>query len=509
METEDQSAVIAFLGDPATHGDTPVERAETHISHLFLVGDTVYKLKKAVTLPYLDFGTVALRQTYCEREVGLNRRTAPELYRGVSAVTREADGTLALDGDGPVADWVVVMNRFDTDTLFDRLARRGELDDDRARALADTVARFHDAAEVTDAYGGAHGLRWVVDSNATVFGTIGADYLDPAATERLTHASEHALARAADVLEDRRREGRVRQAHGDLHLRNVCLVNDRPVLFDCIEFRDDLARIDVLYDLAFLVMDFEAHDRRRQANLVFNRYMARTPDVDGLAAWPLFLSLRAAIRAHVMASAAGGPDGDLAAEARDYLARAEGYLAPPAPRLVAVGGLSGSGKSRAAREIAPEIGAAPGALVLRTDQIRKRLWGVDFLDPLPEEAYSHAMTVRTYDAVFDLARRALRAGHSVVADGVFGQPEERADIAEVADTEGVPFHGLWLEAPAGVMAERIRERTQNASDATVEVLEKQRALDLGELTWSRVDTSGSREQTLAAVRAHLKEEATP
>lgn len=255
MITEDQREVISFLADPGTHGGAPVERIETHASVVFLAGPRACKLKRAVRYDYLDFSTAAARRAMCEAEVRVNRRTAPALYRGVAAVTREADGSLALDGDGPPVDWVVDMNRFDQDGLFDRVAARGQLDTAVMPSLAREIAQFHQGAAPRRDHGGRAGMSWVIEGNATGLVEEGAEVFDPAAIARLTDRARLVLDRHAAQLDARREAGFVRECHGDLHLRNIVLLDGRPTLFDAIEFNDEIACTDVLYDLAFLLMD--------------------------------------------------------------------------------------------------------------------------------------------------------------------------------------------------------------------------------------------------------------
>ena len=469
--TQDQEQVIAFLADPRTHGGAEVERIDTHAAMVFLAGNRAIKLKRAVWFPFLDFSTVDLRRLNCEREVELNRRTAPDLYLGAVAVTREAGGGLALGGEGEPVDWVVAMSRFDQDGLFDRMAERGTLSLDLMLELADEIARFHREAEAVAAAGGAAGMRWVVDDNLEELAAMDGVF-DTASLDDLASRSRAALDRLAELLDARRDGGLVRRCHGDLHLRNICLVEGRPMLFDCIEFNDDIACVDVLYDLAFLLMDLDHRGRRDLANLVFNRYLARTGDTAGLAAMPLFLSCRAAVLAKVRAAAAvRQSDAKLAKagrdEARDYLRRALADLDPVPPRLVAVGGEVGAGKSTLAHAIAPELGAVPGAVVLRTDVLRKQLFDCDILERLPEETYSGDATRRTYSRLIEECETALRAGFSVVADATFVGSRLQRRIERVA--ADVPFTGIWLRAPLAVREARIAGRRRDASDATVEL----------------------------------------
>ena len=254
--TDEQRDVFAFLSTPDAYGlrGGVIERIDTHISIVWLVGDRAYKLKRTVHYDYVDVSTIERRRLACEAEVELKRRTAPSLYRGVLPVTREADGSLALAGRGVPVDWLVEMERFDQDTLFDRLADQNQLDIEPMEALADAIARLHSGAERHTARGGRLGMAWVIDGNALGFSEQGAGVLDLAICERVTAGTRHALDRDAELLDARRRGGFVRRCHGDLHLRNICLVNGVPTLFDGVEFNDDISCIDVLYDLAFLLM---------------------------------------------------------------------------------------------------------------------------------------------------------------------------------------------------------------------------------------------------------------
>jgi aminoglycoside phosphotransferase family enzyme len=511
MIVEDQHEAVAFLSEPAILGapGAEIRRIDTHGAMVFLVGDRAFKLKRAVRFPYMDFSTVERRHAMCEAEIRLNRRTAPDIYLGVRALTRGADGRLRLDGTGPVVDWVVEMVRFDEDTLFDRLAQRGALEEPLIEALADVIVDFHDRAERRPG-GGAASLQRVIDTNAREFAGLADGVLDAAAAARLTALSAAMLDRYRQAIEQRREAGFVRRCHGDLHLRNVCLFEGRPTLFDALEFDDDLATHDVLYDLAFLLMDLWHRGLRRFANVVMNRYLWRRPTPAALAPMPLYLSLRAGVRAHVSASMAEWQEDATAAagfraEARTYLGVALDFLAPRPPLLIALGGLSGSGKSTLAGGLAEFLGRPPGAFVLRSDIVRKELSGVDFSTRLGPGAYTPDLTARVYETLLVRAGAALAAGQATIVDAVHAIPEERAAVEALARANGVPFAGLWLEASTERMTTRISARRDDASDATIEVLERQLTYDLGEVAWSRLDASGSIEATLAAARRMLEE----
>jgi aminoglycoside phosphotransferase family enzyme/predicted kinase len=505
----DQRETIAFLSDGASYGrpGAPVERIETHASLVFLVGDRAFKLKRAVSFSYLDYSTVARREAACRTELTLNRRTAPSLYLAVRKIARQADGTPGFDGEGPALDWVVEMRRFPDDALFDRMAEAGRLTPVLMRALADEIAAFHAAAEPSRRHGGAAAVASLIAGNDENLRLAG-DTLDQGAVAALKEASEAALRRVSAQLDRRREEGHVRRCHGDLHLGNICLVDGRPTLFDAIEFNDAISTIDTVYDLAFLLMDLSHRGLDALANLVFNRYLDRTGEDAALPALPLFLSLRAAIRAHVTTAALRQKQDRATAErlganARHYLDLARRLLQPAAPRLVVVGGFSGTGKSTLALALAADFAPAPGARHLRSDVLRKVLLGAAPETRLPPEAYDAATTDRVYRALGERAATALAAGYSAVVDAVFLKPSERAAIGEVARAAGVPFTGLWLEAPAAVLAQRVAARRGDASDADVAVLERQLSLDPGPLDWQRVDASGNAAEALTAARRLL------
>jgi uncharacterized protein len=351
QRTEDQRAVVEFLSRPESYGLVagPVERVETHCSIVFLADGFAYKLKRAIRYADLDYTTRAARRAACAAELVLNRRTAPDLYLGVRAIARLPDGRLGFDGAGPALEHVVVMRRFAQSCLFDSLAARRALTPELMASLGEALARFHRTAEVTPGHGGAAALRRVIGANARELARH-APPLDPAMIEEAGCRALAALARLAPLIERRRAEGpgggKVRRCHGDLRLANIVLDGGRPLLFDGIEFSDEIACIDILYDLAFLLMDLWLRERSDLANLVFNAYLDRLAaeglaETEGLAALPLFLSLRAATRSYGLAGSAGRKADPrerarLSEAARRHLAAAVAFLDPASPQLLAV-----------------------------------------------------------------------------------------------------------------------------------------------------------------------------
>ena len=446
-------------------GAAPVQ---THISAVFIGAETVFKLRKAVRLAFVDFTTLAERERTARRELELNADNAPGLYRDVVPVMRRADGTLALGGDGvvvdwpvvdwPVVDWVVRMAPVAAGDFLDEVAGRGGLTPGLLDAMADAVVALH-ARNPVVARDQAVALRGVAEGNAVAARQAG---LDAAKVDAWLGEMMAWLTRQADALRGRGAAGFVRRAHGDLHLGNMCMWRGVPVAFDALEFDENLATIDVGYDLAFLLMDLDVRVERAAANRVMNRYLARTGDWALVALLPGWLSMRAMVRAHV--EAARGHD----EEARRYLARALGYLRPVAACVVAVGGLPGSGKSTVARALAPGLGAAPGAVILRSDEIRKRRFGVAPEQRLPAAGYTAAVSRGVFGEISAAAAVIAAGGHAVVADATFMDSGHRAGIAAAAGT--LPFLGAWLDVPMEELERRVAARTGDASDADLGVL---------------------------------------
>jgi aminoglycoside phosphotransferase family enzyme/predicted kinase len=507
----DQAETIAFLSDPATYGPgcETVELHETHGALVFLAGDRAYKLKRAVRYPYMDYSTPALREAMCKAELRVNRRTAPELYLSAEPVVRMPTGELhlgAVEGEGIPVDWVVVMQRFAQADLMEEQRKRGTLNVGVMRTLGETIARFHASAEICPQWGGAGGIERVIEENLRMFRQFEGRPFDPATIAEYRDKALASLHGFAHTLEARRRDGRVRRCHGDLHLNNVCLIDGAPLIFDAIEFNDDFSCIDVYFDLAFMLMDLHRHGLGGFANALFNRYVEISGDL-GLEPLPLFLSSRAAIRAHVSAASAEreSPAGQAKRlhEAAGLLTLSLQLLEQGTPILVAIGGFSGSGKSTLAAALAPSLGRAPGAVVLRSDVIRKRLFGVSETVRLPQEAYGVENTRRVYCEMTEAAAALLAAGQSVVADAVFGEASECAAIRAAASQSKTMFRGLWLDAPPESLSRRIAGRTGDASDATVDVLRRQIAtLDRPE-DWQALDASGPIAAVAAAARRAL------
>lgn len=447
---------------------------ETPISAIFLGTDCVWKLRKAVKLTFLDFTPLAERERTSRRELALNAAAAKGMYRDVVPITRGPAG-LAIDGPGAVVDWVVRMARVPAPDFLDQVAARGGLTPSLLDQTADAVAELHQAAAPSDRDALA-GLRATIEGNHASCLAAGLPAEPVAAWQAaILAAVEHRAAWFAG----RTAGGFVRRVHGDLHLGNLCLWHGAPVPFDALEFSEAMATIDLGYDIAFLLMDLEIRAGRAAANRVLNRYVARTGDVAMLMGLPVFLSLRAMVRAHVRRN--GGQDW------QPYFAYAQQALQPVPPVVVGIGGLPGSGKSTLARALAPRLGPPPGALVLRSDECRKRRFGVKPEQRLPREAYAPAVSHAVMTEIFDGIATAARAGHAVIGDLTFMALADR-DAARAAAGD-VPFHGVWLQAPLAILETRVAARTGDASDADLTVLHRAAAADPGPGDWLALDAT--------------------
>ena len=471
-------APAAALLSRLTGAASPVE---THISAVFVGAKRVLKLRKAVSLGFLDFSSPTARRHFAERELALNAPAAPGLYRAVHGIPEAADRLVAAD-DPLAVEWVVEMAPVPAEAFLDAVAARGGLDDPMRDALGDAAVTLRKTYAAVPHADPVPPFLAVLRGNARAACSAG---LDPARVLAWRRGAGRMLRRLAPLLRAREAAGRVRRCHGDLHLGNLLLWEGRPTPFDALEFDEGLATIDTGYDLAFLIADLIRRAGRAAACRVLARAIAVGGDAGLVAGLPLWLSCRALIRAHCLARMKGQEEGALA-----FLADAEAYLAPPPPRLVAVGGLPGTGKTRLGRSLAPLFGAAPGALHLRSDEIRKRLAGVAPEVPLPPEAYTAATSQAVHDALFEAAAAALRGGHAVIADAAFLDPAMRAGIEAVASEAGVPFRGIWLEAPLDVLRGRVVARRGDASDATVRVLDTAAARTVAPRDWARIDAAG-------------------
>ncbi|HNC50906.1 MAG TPA: AAA family ATPase [Accumulibacter sp.] len=476
--------LIAALLDPERYPDpaTSVELIETHASWLLLAGDFVYKIKKPVVLPFLDYGTLARRQICCEAEVRLNRRYSPRLYLAVVAIVGPAENP-RIGGTGTVIEFAVKMRRFSESGRLDRLCRRGQLRAQHVSELAGTIATFHELAAVaapTSRFGDAVQVLGPVRENFDELpGLLG----EGAARERLARLAEWTSAESARLqphLAARKTAGRIRECHGDLHLANLVLIDDQITLFDCIEFSEDLRWIDVASEIAFTYVDLLDHGQPGLACWLTNEWLARTGDYDAVRVLRFYAVYRALVRAKVAAIRARQTGVD-AAQAVHYLALAERLIAPPPARLIITHGVAGCGKSRASRLLLLRDQAA-ATLRLRSDVERKRLFGLVANaasgSTTNSGIYSAKAGELTYERLRELTSMLLAAGWSVIVDAAFLERSRRDVFRELARQAGVAFFIIAPQAKPTQLRARIRGRLakgSDASEATLAVLERQLA----------------------------------
>jgi len=450
---------------------------ETSCATVVLKGAKAYKIKKSVDYGFLDFTSAEKRRAALLRELRYNQRMAADIYLGVEDIAGES---------------VLVMRRFDTGGVLGEQSAADPQwtpDLELMHDLGQVIARFHAGSEICRDGEHAANIKYVIDSNRRNIDVFRKDLGEAAVDAYDAAIQAHYTTVEADVLK-RFEDGHVRHCHGDLHLGNILVENGKPVLFDCIEFNEKLSQIDVLYDLAFLLMDLWVRGHHEAANRVMNVWLDQAARLEddvagvyaGLRLLPLYMSVRAGVRCHVNANYVGeahyGMD-----KARMYLEAAHRFLDLAPASLTAIGGLSGSGKSTRARQLAPLTGRSPGAVVLRSDEIRKRLWACPEYEGLPKEAYTPDENARVYGHMFELAQRTLEAGQAVSLDATFREPRWRAHTEALAVAAGVAFDGRWLDLPVEVRRARVEARLKDVSDATPDIAAAQADIDKSTISW--------------------------
>jgi hypothetical protein len=496
-----QSVIVAALqAGAATGEDRPLKRIDTHMSHLFLGAAKAYKLKRSLRHSFADMSSVEARRQACEAELSVNRPLAPDIYEAVLPVTRDPVGAIKVGGSGETVDWIVVMRRFPDGALLEEVAEAGRLTPRLVSETADVIAAFHASLAPREDFGHAADYRRIIEGLRRTEAEGAARLNVIPASETLFGGLERELAKLAPLIEGRRKAGWVRRGHGDLHLRNICLFNGRITPFDALEFDPALSTADVIYDVAFLLMDLRARELHSLANIAMNRYWdASQQPEDALALLPLFMALRATVR-----MAVGVEAGDLVQAAR-YRDLGLELLQSRTPRLLAIGGLSGTGKSTLAKAVASELPGPCGGRLLRTDAIRKALAGVEPATRLQDQAYTPTARAAIYRALAEHARDALAAGSSVIADATFRDDDARASIEGAAD--GHAFLGLWLKASMVVRVARVAARVGDVSDATTQIAQAQIEPDRLGPAWRTLDADRPVEDLADDVRQALAQRA--
>jgi len=467
--------------DHPVEGIELIETLETHISWVLLTGNFAYKIKKPVNFGFLDFSTLEKRHTFCEQELRLNRRLAASLYLDVVSISGSEDKPV-ISANGEGFEYAVKMLQFPQSSQLDHMLAVGELSADHMDAIAHMVAEFHQAIQIADDsmdYGNKDAVYRPVEENfiqiSEHFDT--GPYADTLNTLRQWSRSE--FVKLESMFAQRKQDGFVRECHGDMHLRNLIWLDGRPMAFDCIEFNPALRWIDVISEVAFLVMDLQDRQQHLLANRFLSAYLEVTGDYAGLSVLPFYLCYRALVRAKVDAlyleqkEFAEEEREQSLAELKSYLELASRYTQKPAPKLIVMRGVSASGKSSVSQTLVDAL----GAIRLRSDVERKRLFDIALTDSASNRIeagiYSTQASQQTYAKLVVLAAEVIRAGYSVIVDATFMKYEQRQPFQALANRSGIPYIVLETTAPAGVLRQRITERKHDVSDAGPGVLEHQ------------------------------------
>lgn len=477
--------LVRALQNPELY-DHPVsgfQVIETHISQVILTGDYAYKIKKPMDFGFLDFSTLERRKHFCEEELRLNRRLAAKLYLEVLPITGTPENPV-LGGNGEAFEYAIRMRQFDQSQLFDRMQENGELAPEMLTSLARQVAAFHQQLPPVaegKPLGTPEAVFAAMQENFDQIRPLIDDADLLAQLDNLQAWTESTFERHRELIAHRRADGLVRECHGDLHLANITRFDGEVTVFDCIEFNEPFRWIDVINDLAFLLMDLEFRGESALANLVLNTYLDYRDDFEALPLLPLYKAYRAMVRAKIALFTMGNPElsqpekDALMQRYRAYAQLAEDYGSIPNHYLLATTGLSASGKTCVSAAMAGEL----GLIRLRSDVERKRLYGLAPLEssrsPTGGNLYTEEATRKTYQRLADLAGQVLGAGFPVIVDAASLKVHERSLLASVAETQGVPFALIHCEAPEALRREWIRKRKGDASEATEALLEAQQS----------------------------------
>jgi len=465
------------------HPVNELQLIETHISWVILTGPYAYKIKKPINLDFLDFSTLAQRKLYCEEELRLNRRTAPSIYLGVVAITGSASQPqLQDDGDGEAIEYAVKMRQFPQEAQLDHLLEQGGLNASHIDAFARLVAGFHqqiDVAATNDDYGEPAQVMQPVEENFSQIGERRLTSEQKTLLDELQHWSKTEFQRLETRLLERKQLGFIRECHGDMHLRNLAWIDEQPVAFDGIEFNANLRWIDVISEVAFLVMDLQDRNQPELAQRFLNGYLERSGDYVGTALLPFYLVYRALVRAKVAAIRAGQDDIEeaercsLQDEMIDYLRLAQSYTQMQGEHLIIAHGLSGSGKTTLTQPLLEQL----PAIRIRSDVERKRLAGLEATERANAEPgegiYTPQYSEQTYGCLLELASQILDAGYNVIVDATFLLKNQREMFQQLAEVKNIAFHILNFSARTETLQQRIKQRSGDASDADLEVLQKQ------------------------------------
>lgn len=457
----------------------PIQMLQTHISYVLLTGDFAYKIKKPVNFGFLDFSNLAQRKHFCCEEIRLNQPNAPEIYLDVLAITQEGN-RFVLGGTSEPVEYAVKMCQFPQSSLLSSMFEEGRITELQMEELGRTVAHFHSKCQTSDyikTFGEVAKIGEYIDDNYqhTIKYIGGLQTQDQYDETRAF--SDRFLIEQEELLVKRRDNNFIRECHGDLHLRNICLWHDKIQLFDCIEFNEPFRFVDVMYDVAFTLMDLEARGRKDLGNAFLNTYLEQTGDWSGLQVLPLYLSRQAYVRAKVTSFLLDDPAVSVEAKqeasttAANYYRLAWAYTKIERGRLILMSGLSGAGKSTVARKLARKL----GAIHLRSDAVRKHLAGIPLAEKGEDTLYTAEMTQKTYNRLLELGILLANRGFTVILDAKYDKQGLRKPAIAQAQTAQIPLSIIYCTAPMDVLRDRLLSRRGDVSDATADLLASQEA----------------------------------
>jgi hypothetical protein len=457
----------------------PIQLIQTHISYVLLTGKYAYKVKKPMNFGFLNYSTLEARKHFCQEELRLNQRGASELYLEALPITKNGQ-QYQLGGTGEPVEYTLKMRQFPQDMLLVNMFSQGKVDEKLMVELGQIVAQYHAKAATNDyirSFGEVAQVRQAFDENYEQ----SEKYIGKAQTQlqfdETKAYTDKFFVEREKLFKNRMAGNFIRECHGDLYMQNICLWHDKILLFDCIEFNEPFRFADVMYDVAFAMMDFEARGRKDLGNAFLNTYLEQTGDWEGLQLYPLYLSRQAYVRAKVNSFLLDDPGipadvkEESAKTAANYYRQAWEYTKPRQGKLILMSGLSGAGKSTVAKQLARQM----GAIHIRSDAVRKHLAGIPVEQRGGNEIYTAEMTQKTYQRLLDLGLLLAAEGFTVILDAKYDRAALRQAAIAQAQSRQIPLQILYCTAPVEVLRQRLQQRTGDIADATVDLLESQQA----------------------------------